>query len=94
VDHPDASLGRLEWGEEGDSLATNQQLTLIGLINAGQNLDECGLTSTVFPKQRLDFAGPHGEVDFLKRFNARETFRNFSYCEHINHVPPQRVFDA
>jgi len=53
-----------------DRLAIKQHEAVIGLVNSGQQLDDCGFARAVLTKQRQDLSAlqREGDVVYGKRF--------------------------
>lgn len=72
VDRGDTGLLRLERPGEGDLLPGQPQLALVGLVDAGQHLDQGGLAGSVLPHQCVGLPGAQGEGDVVEGDDARE----------------------
>ena len=72
VDRGDAETLRLRGAADGDRLAGEQDLAAVGLVDAGDDLDQRGFAGAVLAKQRMDFAGTNLEVHIDERIHARE----------------------
>ena len=55
-----------------DLLAAQEDLTLVGVVDAGEHLHQGGLAGPVFTDERMDFATTQGEVNAVQCSHARE----------------------
>ena len=72
VDRRHADLHRGDRVAEPDLLAEPGDGALVGLVGAGEDLDQGGLPGAVLPEQRVHLAGPDVEVDAVQRAHAGE----------------------
>ena len=72
IDRGDAQSLRLRGASDRDRLAVEQDLAAIGLMHAGDDLDERRLAGAVLAEQRVNFAGMKGERDILERLGGVE----------------------
>ena len=57
VDRADSCGLGVQWPSEGHRHAAVDDLTVVGLVDTGQDLDQGGLAGTVLPDERMDLAG-------------------------------------
>ena len=69
-----------------DRFATETELTLIGGMHAGENLDERGFPGAVLAEERMDLAGANGEVHRRERHHAREALADAAELEEFAHA--------
>ena len=63
VDHPDAGAHRVAGAGEGDRLAVDQDLALVGLVEPVEHVHQRALAGAVLAQQGVDLAGLDDEVD-------------------------------
>ncbi|GMA36645.1 hypothetical protein GCM10025876_28490 [Demequina litorisediminis] len=68
----DAEFERGDGAVDGDGLAVPDNLALVGLVGAGQGLDEGGFAGAVLAQHTVDLAWAHLEVDSFERAGAAE----------------------
>ena len=56
---------------------------MIGLFDAGQDLDEGGFSGAIFPDQGMDLTLSQFEIDILEGDDAWEEFGNFLHHNNI-----------
>ena len=72
--HPElAELPRRE--RQPDRLAVDQQLAGVGLVEAGEHLDQRRLAGAVLPEEAVDLPGENVEVDAAQRLRPAEALR-------------------
>ncbi len=57
VDDGDALVGRVAGAGEEDGLAVDGEQPGVGLVHAGEDLDQCGLAGSVLTHERMGLAG-------------------------------------
>ena len=57
---------------QGDLFAQPADLTLVGPVCPGQDLDQGGLAGAVLPQQAVHLTWPHDQVDTVQRAHAGE----------------------
>ena len=67
--------------EAGSLPAVGEELTAVGSIDAGQDLDERGLARAVFAEKRVDLSGVEVDVDVVERERAAKPLREATYRE-------------
>ena len=72
VDRRDAVLDRLRRRRERRLLAVPDEGALVGLVEAGEHLDQRRLAGAVLAEQAVHLAGPDVEVDAVERPDAGE----------------------
>ena len=75
MDHGDAARYRLTRPGVGDRLALEADLSLVGLVDAEQHLDQSRLSCTVLTQQPEDLAFVQGQVDGVVGHHTWETLR-------------------
>src|SRR5690606_19765231 len=70
--HPDAVRHRLPGTGEADRLVVEQDLALVGVVEAEEHVHERGLAGAVLAEQRVDLAGLDGEADRIVRDEGSE----------------------
>ena len=63
IDGGDARAPRLDRGREADDFAVQRDLARVGLKDAGDDLDQRGLSSAVLADERVNLAARHLETD-------------------------------
>ena len=61
--------------------AVDDDFALVGLVDAGQDLDERGFAGAVFANQRRDLAGVERDADIVERLHAGKNLRNAPHFE-------------
>ena len=72
MNYADSRFGGLRGQFKMHRFAIHSDFTGIGLINAGQNLDQRGFARAVFAQQRHHFALAKGKRNVSQRLNARK----------------------
>ena len=72
MDYADAQLLRAARRADFDRLAIEQDLALVGLVDAGEDLHQRRLAGAVLAHQRMHFAGVQLQPDPVQRANARK----------------------
>ncbi|MNL78205.1 hypothetical protein D3C87_2045390 [compost metagenome] len=72
MDGGDAQRGSRMRRRQGDQLPANADFTGIGLVDAGQRLDQRGFPRPVLADQRSDFAGIEFQRHIMERPHAGE----------------------
>ena len=71
-----AELAELPGRErQPDGLAVDEQLAGVGLVEAGEDLDQRRLAGAVLPEEAVDLPGEHVEVDTAQRARPAEALR-------------------
>ena len=71
-----AELAELPGRErQPDGRAVDEQLAGVGLVEAGQDLDQRRLARAVLPEEAMDLPGEHVEVDVAQRLGPAEALR-------------------
>jgi hypothetical protein len=81
VDSRYSEIGRAPGTSDGAGTSLEEELPRIGLVDAGDDLDERGLAGPVVAHQGHDLATRHRDVDILKRLDSPETLRDSSAFE-------------
>ncbi len=81
VDRRDAEVHRGLGVTEPHLLALPGDDALVGLVHAGENLDERRLAGPVLAEQAVHLAGPDVEVDPVERDDAREALDDVRHAE-------------
>ena len=74
MDDADAGMARLNGAAEAAGLALEDDLALVRLVDAGQNLDQRGLARAVFADEAVDGAALNVDGDVIQRLDAGELF--------------------
>ena len=74
VDDGDAERTGVRRSVEHDRLAVELHRPAVGLMDAGQRLDERALARAVLPNQRVDLAGAQLEGNVVQRLRRRKRF--------------------
>ena len=69
---------------EGYFLVVNQDPPFVGLVIAGQNLEQRRLTRPILPDKGQDFARPDFKRDIVKGLNVGEGFADVVHLDRIN----------
>ena len=80
-DHGDAGIEGLARRSDVDRLAVDQNVALVGLIDAVQHLEQRGLAGAVLADEADDLALVDGEADIVQRLHAGEGFRDVADFE-------------
>ena len=72
VNHTDAELLRVRWRADAHALAAQRDATAIGLVDAGEDFDQCGFAGTVFADQGRDRARIKRKINRLERARTAE----------------------
>lgn len=87
MDHADAEIKRLfRRFDPLEDLVSDGDRSPIRLIDAGQHLDQRGLSRAVFPHERVDFLGFQRKIHILQCFHSGEGFHD-SLCLKNVHSP-------
>ena len=81
VHHADASGHCVAGAGEVLRLVIEQDLALVGLIEAVEHVHERGLAGAVFTEQRVHFARFHDEVDVVIRGEGAKALRDAAEFE-------------
>ena len=73
VHHPDPRVERLPRIREPDRIAVEQDLALVGPVEAREDVRERALAGAVLAEQRVNLTDRRLEVDAVVRNDARET---------------------
>ncbi len=82
IDRADPCALRLQGVAEGDRTVLKQYLAAVGLIGAGQDLDQRGLARAVLAEQRVNLARPHLEVHLVQRAVLAEDLAHLPRLQH------------
>ena len=91
VDHADAVRVGVLGVADGDLLAVHEDLSFVGIVDAGQHVHERRLAGAVFAQQRHDNAVVHVKIDFIVGNDATETLRDVFQFYCVCHVSPRKV---
>ena len=99
VDHADAVAVGIARGADDDLLAVDEDLSLVGEVNAREHVHERGLAAAVFAEQRQDLAPVDIEPDAVIGDDGAEALGNvahFDRCDLVVQygVPPEMAADA
>ncbi len=72
VDRADPQRLRILGRARRDALAVQDDAAAVGLVDAGEDLDQRGFTCAVLAHQRVDFAGEEAQAGIGQRLHARE----------------------
>ncbi len=72
VDHADSQVDGIARRPDVRPPAMHMDFAGICPVQAGQDVHQGALAGAVFAQQRVDFAGPHFEIDVVAGDNARE----------------------
>ncbi len=72
----DAALLRVPGAVQFDGLSLENDVTRIGPVHPGDDLDQGGLAGSVFAEQGVDLAGQNLELDPAERVDARKALVN------------------
>ena len=88
----DAGGDRVARRGEADLAAVDGHPPLVGLVDAGDDLDQRRLAGAVLAHQRMDLAGPKVERDAVERLDAGEGFaRGLDREAHLSPSPSDRA---
>ncbi len=76
VDHPDPVLDRILRGVHRDRLALDEDLALVGLVDAVDDVHERRLAGAVLTEERVHLAAAKIEVDSIVRDDPRKALRD------------------
>ena len=76
VHHADPGVDPVARGVEGDGLAVDLELALVGAVEAGEDVRERALAGAVLAEQRVHLALERLEVDAVVRDDAGEALRD------------------
>ncbi len=76
VHHPDPRVDPVARGVEGDGLAVDLELALVGAVEAREDVRERALAGAVLAEQRVHLALERLEVDVVVRDDAGEALRD------------------
>ena len=76
VDHADAVAVGIARGADDDLLAVDEDLSLVGEIDAGEHIHQRGLAAAVFTQQGQNFTAAHAQGDILVGHDRAEGFGN------------------
>jgi hypothetical protein len=89
VDHADAGADRVARVPEGHRGPVNEDLPLVLLVQAVQDVHQGRLAGAILAEQGMDLPGRDREVDSLVRDDAGEAFRDATELElHVSLVFP------
>ncbi len=92
VHHADAGVHRVAGAGEGLHLVVEQDLALVGLVQAVEDVHQRGLARTVLAEQGVDLAGLHDEVDVVVGDQGAEALGDATKLEfHAPRLPAPRV---
>ena len=81
VDHADPLRDGVRRRRDGDWLAAEQDLALVGRDQAVQDVHQRRLAGAVLAKERVDLASTHVEVDVVVRDHAGEAFGHAAHLQ-------------
>jgi hypothetical protein len=82
VHHADARVDRILRGREGDGLAVQPELALVGLVQPVQDVHQRRLAGAVLTEQRVNLAARQLEVDMVVGDDARERLDDPAHLEN------------
>ena len=90
VHHADAGFDRVLRGAEDDGLALQQDLPLVGLVEAVEDVHERRLAGAVLAEEGVHLALAHVEADVVVGDDAREPLRDPTHLEDwlVGHAAP------
>ena len=99
VDHADAVAVGIARGADDDLLAVDEDLSLVGEVNAREHVHERGLAAAVFAEQRQDLAPVDIEPDAVIGDDGAEALGDVAHFDRCNlvvqyGVPPEMPADA
>ena len=83
LDRSDAAVDGVPGGLNALRFTVEPDLAFVGRIEAGDDLHECGLPSTVDAQERVNLSGRHGEVHAVESHDRPEPLR---YSRHAKDV--------
>jgi hypothetical protein len=89
VHHPDARLDRLAWALEPDGPVVEEDLALVGVVQAEEDVHQGGLASSVLTQEGVNRSLGHLEVDPVVRQDAGEPFGDATELE-LHPTPGRR----
>ena len=81
VHHADAELDGVHGGVELGLLAIHPDLALGGLVQAVEDVHQCGFPRAVFADQGMDLALPHAEIDVPVGDDPREAHGDMPHID-------------
>ena len=81
VHHADAAIDRVGWALDRDGLAVQQDLTLVRLGEAVEDVHQGRLAGPVLAEQRVDLARTYLQVDVVVGEHARIALRDAAHLE-------------
>jgi len=99
VDHADAVAVGIARGADDDLLAVDEDLSLVGEVNAREHVHERGFAAAVFAEQRQDLAPVDIEPDAVIGDDGAEALGDVAHFDRCNlvvqyGVPPEMPADA
>ena len=82
IDRGDAEALRFRGAADLDRLAGEQDFAAVGLIDAGDDLDQRGFAGAVLAEQRMDLAGVKGERDVFERLRRVEALGDVAHLQN------------
>jgi hypothetical protein len=76
VNHPDAQIDGIQRRPESDLLATEENLTLVGLQYAKEDFHQSGFTSAVLPQDRVNLPRFYLKIDMVISDDSWESLRD------------------
>src|SRR5262245_5668090 len=86
VDHSDPDVDRVARRAHGDRLALDEDLALVGLVEAVEDVHQGRLAGAVLAEERVHLAAAQVEVDAVVRDDAREALRDALQLENSRFV--------
>ena len=88
VDDGDPELARTRWSGDLDSGAVKRDLAGVGLVDAGQDLDEGALAGAVFADEGVDLGRQQRQGNAVQRLGGAEALRD---AHQLGRRPPPTV---
>src|SRR6185437_5643027 len=67
------------FGEGLNHLAVDADFSLVGLIDAGERLDQRRFAGPIFAYESMDFSAPYRQIDMVESQSAQESFGEAAY---------------
>ena len=93
MDHTDAQIKGLTGRPDGRGLAMDQDLAMVGIVNAREHIHQGCLAAAVLPQQSQDLAFPQIQADIVVCHHFAEGFgdmphRYSIFCGFLQGSPP------
>ena len=90
VDHADAVPDGVLRVADGRFRAVDQDLSLVGMVQAVEHLHQRRLARAILPQQSVDLAGFDIEVDFVGRQDAGKALDDADHIQFVDGLVPGR----